>query len=323
MRWLRAPLLHFVAGGFALFCATHGWPLAERAPAATPVVITAADVERLRADYTRDTGLEPTAADEAALVEKAVEEELLLREAVARGLDRHDRSVRNWLVEQMRVLTEEPDAEDERLYERARALGLDRSDLVVRRILVQKMRLLAARLDERPPDADTLAAYYAGHRGEYRPAEAVSFWHVFVSSDARGPALESDTTALLASVRDGGRPPIAAMAAGDAFPAPAHLVGRTATQIATVFGPAFADALARVAVGAWVGPIDSAYGRHLVWVERRDAGAPPPLDAVRGRVVERWQAEQRAARVAGLLRELAGRHPMQIESRAWRERSRS
>jgi hypothetical protein len=60
-----------------------------------------------------------------------------------------------------------------------------------------------------------------------------------------------------------------------------------------------------------------------VWVERHEAGAPPPLDAVRGRVVERWQAEQRAARVAGLLRELAGRYPMQIESRAWRERSRS
>ena len=81
--------------------------------------------------------------------------------------------------------------------------------------------------------------------------------------------------------------------------------------------------LARVEPGAWVGPIASAYGTHLVWVERQEAGAPPPLDAVHGRVVERWQAEQRAARVARLLRELADRYPMQIESRAWRERSRS
>jgi hypothetical protein len=319
MRLLRKPLVHFVAGGFALFCAMHRWP----SGAASPVVLTAADVERLRAEYTRDTGLDPTAADEAALVEKAVEEELLVREAVARGLDRYDRSVRNWLVEQMRVLSEEPGAADEHLYEQARALGLDRSDLVVRRILVQKMRLLAARLEERPPDAHTLAAYYAAHRDEYRPADAVSFWHVFVSSDVRGPALTSDATALLASLRAGGPPPIAAMAAGDAFPAPAHVVGRTGAQVATVFGPAFADALARVVMGAWVEPIASAYGTHLVWIERREAGAPPPLDAVRGRVVERWQAEQRAARVAGLLRELAQRYPMQIESRAWRERSRS
>jgi hypothetical protein len=321
MRWLRAPLLHFVAGGFALFCVTHRWPAAT--PAAAPVVLTAADVERLRADYTRDTGFEPTAADEAALVEKAIEEELLVREAVARGLDRHDRSVRNWLVEQMRVLSEDAGADPERLYEQARGLGLDRSDVVVRRILVQKMRLLAARLDERPPDADTLAAYYAAHRDEYRPADAVSFWHVFVSSDARGPAMEPDATALLASLRGTGRPPVAPMAGGDAFPAPAHVVGRTAAQVATVFGPAFADALAHVEIGAWVGPIASAYGVHLVWVERREAGAPPALDAVRGRVVERWQAEQRAVRVGGLLRELADRYPMQIESRAWRERGRS
>src|SRR5258705_11119797 len=87
MRWLRAPLLHFVAGGAALFWLVHG-----SHPPAAPVVVTAEDVSRLRLDYTRETGLEPTAADEAALVERAVEEELLFREAVARGLDQHDRS---------------------------------------------------------------------------------------------------------------------------------------------------------------------------------------------------------------------------------------
>src|SRR5262249_56917864 len=91
MRWLRAPLVHFVAGGAALFWLVHGW-----SPAADPVFVTAQDVSRLRLDYTRETGLEPTAADEAALVHRAVEEELLFREALARRLDRHDRSVRHW-----------------------------------------------------------------------------------------------------------------------------------------------------------------------------------------------------------------------------------
>src|SRR5262245_46352660 len=107
MRWLRAPLLHFVAGGAALFWALHGTSFVEGEPSIAPVVVSRADVERLRADYARDTGLEPTAADEAALVEKAVQEELLYREAVTRGLDRNDRSVRNWLVEQMQVLSED------------------------------------------------------------------------------------------------------------------------------------------------------------------------------------------------------------------------
>src|SRR5258705_7364178 len=149
MRWLRAPLVHFVAGGAALFAAIHG--TSPGRPGAEPVVVTAADVARLRTDYTRDTGLEPSRDDEAALVDKAVREEVLFREALARGLDRNDRSVRNWLVEQMRVLSDDTREDPEHLYAHARTLGLDRTDLVVRRILVQKIRLLAARTDERPP----------------------------------------------------------------------------------------------------------------------------------------------------------------------------
>src|SRR5262249_11924035 len=66
MRGLGAPLLHFLVGGGALFWLVHVRP-AER-PA--PIVVTADDVGRLRLEYTRDTGLEPTTADEATLVEK-------------------------------------------------------------------------------------------------------------------------------------------------------------------------------------------------------------------------------------------------------------
>src|SRR5262249_56330984 len=92
----------------------------------------------------------------------------------------------NWLVEQMRVLTD--DASDaDRLYARARELGLDRSDLVVRRILVQKMRLLASRTGERRPTDAELADFYAAHREDYRPPDRVPFWHVFAP-----PAPEPD-----------------------------------------------------------------------------------------------------------------------------------
>ena len=70
MRWPRAPLVHFLAGGAALFCLAH-----VRSPGVTsPIVVTAGDVARLRLDYTRETGLEPTADDEAALVAKSLVE---------------------------------------------------------------------------------------------------------------------------------------------------------------------------------------------------------------------------------------------------------
>jgi len=271
-------------------------------------------VSRLCLDYTRETGLEPRPADEAALVEKAIEEELLFREALARGLDRNDRSVRNWLVEQMRVLSDDATDDADRLYARARVLGLDRSDLVVRRILVQKMRLLAARTGERPPSDADLEAFYAEHRDEYRAPDRVSFWHIFVHGG-------TDADALLARVR--GHAPEKAARQGDSFSVPPHVIAESPSRLEKLFGAEFALTVQRAETRTWVGPVPSPYGMHLVWIEAREPGTPPPLAAVRGRVLERWQDEARTRRAAELVRDLERRYPLRVESAAWRQRGAS
>src|SRR5262249_43700207 len=115
----------------------------------------------------------------------------------------------------------------------------------------------------------------------------------------------------------------AAMAGGDTFAVPAHAVGQSPSQVAKVFGPDVADAIARVEPGTWAGPIRSPYGAHLVWIEGRDGGEPAPLETVRGGVLERWRETERARRLAGWLRDAERRYPLQIESRVWRDRSRS
>jgi len=318
MRWLRAPLVHFVAGGAALFWLVHGW-----SPAADPVVVTAQDVSRLRLDYTRETGLEPTAADEAALVQRAVDEELLFREALARGLDRHDRSVRNWLVEQMRVLSDDPTADADHLYDRAQLLGLDRTDLVVRRILVQKMRLLAARIDEqRPRDVD-LEAFYVQHQDEYRPPDRVSFWHVFLGSSAQGGSAVADAEAQLIRIRRQALRPGEAVRQGDSFVVSPHVIAQSPAQVEKVFGAELATTVETAETRTWIGPVPSPYGLHLIWIEARTPGTPPPFDRVRERVLERWQDEQRTRRVAALVHDLEQRYPVRVDSAAWRQRSAS
>jgi hypothetical protein len=204
MRWARIPLLHFLAGGAALFWLVHrAFPAVAGAPATPPIIVSADDVAQLRAAYTQETGLPPTPADEVALIEKAVEEELLFREAVARGLDRNDRSVRNWLIEQMRVLADGADSDEDDLYARARALELDRKDLVVRRILVQKMRLLASRAGEGDVGEAELRAFYAQHQEEYRLPERVSLWQVFLGSQRHGGQTQRAAQELLAALRSG------------------------------------------------------------------------------------------------------------------------
>lgn len=315
------PLVHFLAGGALLFGAVHG-PAGSRPDAPTaPVVITAADVAHLRRAHARDAGVEPSALDETGLVDRAIDEEVLFREALARGLD-HDRSVRNWLVEQMRVL--DPDAPDDPdgLYARARALGLDRTDLVVRRMLVQKMRLVASRAGEASPSDDQLRALYARDGDEYRLPERVTLWHVFVAGRG-GADAAAGAAALLAAFRRDGTAPAEAVRHGDTCAAPPYLRSQSGADLDRRFGAGFAAAVAGAPAGAWSGPVLSAYGAHLVWVEARIPGARPPLDAVRGRLRERWLAEERARRLADTVRALRARQPLLVESAAWRERSPS
>lgn len=330
MRLLRTPFLHFVAGGALLFCLTRvageATDATSAAAGAEPVVVRAAEIAQLRHAYTQETGLAATDADEAALVEDAIDEELLFREALARGLDRNDRSVRSWLVEQMRVLTAdaaEPDgggASDDALYARALELGLDRNDLVVRRILVHKIRLLASRVDADEASDAELRAFHARHADLYRLAERVSLWHVFVARDEHGADAESDAAARLARFRAQQMPPAEAAREGDSFPMPARLAAQSRPQLAKLFGTAFADAALAAPEGAWSGPLASPYGLHLVWVERREPGAPTPFEEVRGRVREAWREERSAERLAALLRELRAQQQLVIESRAWSER---
>jgi len=310
-RWLRTPLLHFVAGGAVLFVVVHG--VRPSPPPAAPVVVTAADVDALRRSYARETGLEATPADEAGLVERVIEEELLYREALARGLD-GDRSVRNWLVEQMRVL--EPDAPDDPAsrWARAQALGLDRTDLVVRRMLVQKMRLLAAREHEVPPSDDVLAAYYAERAADYVLPERVSLWHVFL-----GDAAPADADRLLAELRRERVAPEAAVERGQTFVAPPKLDAQSPADLTSRFGSEAAAAMRAVPVGVWSGPFVSPWGLHLVLVENRRPSTVPELALVRGRLRERWLDEQRTRRFRQTVETLKARHPLHVESVAWRE----
>jgi len=315
-RLVRLPLLHFLAGGAALFVVVHGTAARRETPPA-PVVIAADDVARLRRDLAREIGREPSPADEVGLVERAVEDELLFHEALARRLDQ-DRSVRNWLIEQMRVLEPDTTLTDEQLHDRARGLGLDRTDLVVHRMLVQKMRLLAARTGEHAPSDDELRAFYAAHAAEYRTPERVTLWQVFLS----GASLER-SGALLAELRDEGVAPAEGVRRGDTFAAPAYLRNQAPADLARRFGPGFPEAVAAAPVHTWTGPVATAYGMHLVWIDARIPGEAPALDDLRGRLRERWLDEQRTRRLADTLRTLRERSTLHVESAAWHDRGRS
>jgi hypothetical protein len=91
--------------------------------------------------------------------------------------------------------------EDEVLYREALRLGLDRDDAVLRQHLVQKMLLLAEDLSgaTREPAREDLVAYFEHTRSRWRLAERVRVFHVFATKRA---TLESIGDAVRAAPAD-------------------------------------------------------------------------------------------------------------------------
>jgi hypothetical protein len=309
-RVLAAPLLHFVAIGVLLFAARSWW---NGRTVREQIVLTAADVARLREAWTREHGVSPDEAAERGLVSDAIDEEVLFREALALGLDRADGAVRERLVRLGGFVGEDTDSV-ETLEAEARRLGLERSDLVIRRHLVQLMRLATERVGAAGlPSDEELAEYLARHAERFATPARVTLAHVYLSQ-RRGAELESQATALLARLRTNAPSPALAASLGDPFIRGAEIRGATDADLTQSFGTGFAEALRDAPEREWVGPLRSSYGLHLVWIRERIPAAVPPLSAVRSQVALRLLHERGAAAARERLQALRARYDAVVET---------
>jgi len=164
-RALREPLLHFFLLGSAIVF-VHHW-LAP--PTANEIRITEAVLRGLRQEHVRRSGAPPTADEEAGLIQRFIDDEVLYREALAQGLDR--------------------------------------GDIIVRRRLVQKMEFVIENSESLPAATDAeLQDYLHHHATRYATPQRVAFTHVFVSNDRHGRDAESIAMRLRATLNAGADP---------------------------------------------------------------------------------------------------------------------
>jgi hypothetical protein len=306
-RLLGRPALHFVVIGTALFVLERRFAPPPAATGPAEVVIPATRIVARERRFARDTGRVPTADERAALVRETVDEELLYREAIARALDRDDRSIRGHLAEKMRFL--DPASEEVEppvLARRAIALGLDRSDAFVRRVLVEKMRLLTGREGEEvEPDDATLAAFMAEHAERWRLPARATVQHVFLRDPDPARA-----AALLARLRAG----TADFArSGDPFHTGPVVPDAARPTLVNLFGEAIAEHALAAPLGKWSGPLRSPWGVHLVRIEARTAPALPAVAEVRRPLLVAWREQGRRARERAALERLRQRWNVRVE----------
>ena len=97
-RLATEPLVHFLLIGVALFALNAALPTRS---GDKEIVVTAGRIQNLVETFRRTWQRTPSAEERAALIEDFVNEEILVREALAAGLDRDDSVVRRRLRQKM------------------------------------------------------------------------------------------------------------------------------------------------------------------------------------------------------------------------------
>lgn len=306
---LRSPLLHFLLLGTLLFV---GQSVYFRVPETPVVVVQRSQInERLDA-YRQQMGRPPNEKEAAAIERQVVDNALWLEQAFALGLHEIDSVVHQRLLLNMRFLEGDSEMTDSELVARAIELGMDRSDTVVQRRLIDRVQaILRAGVRARELDEATLEDHYAETQEQWREPPLLDFSHAYLSRDKRGEATQADASQLLARVRLEKLDSAAAIAAGDPFLAGHRLRGATPNRIVARLGPAFAEGVVNAQPNTWLGPVESAFGQHVVWVHDRKESHVPPLSEIRNRVLEDWiEIESRKA-----LKDHIDRRRLQVEVR--------
>jgi hypothetical protein len=182
----------------------------------------------------------------------------------------------------------ESQVRDEILYREGRALGLERDDAVIKRRVRQKLEVMLEEDSARraPTDAD-LIEYLSSHPDEFRTPAILSFQQVFF---APGSNRTQGFTRALQQLQRGADP--ASMGQHTLLPASVDMAAMD--LVARDFGGRFAARLPSLRVGKWSGPIESAFGLHLVRVNAFRPSVIPPLAEVRSTVAREWEHDQRA-----------------------------
>ncbi|MBX3707569.1 MAG: peptidyl-prolyl cis-trans isomerase [Pseudomonadales bacterium] len=269
-RLLRDPLTHFLALGgivFALWAALDTAPAdnpagtVSAAPVSVPdsrdILIDAAEQRLLTAYFTAQWRRLPTEAEFRELLDARIREEVLMREALALGLDRGDRVIRQRLAQKLEMT----------------------------------LREVAAL--ETPTEAE-LAAFHARHRDRYALPPRISLTHRFVSARQHGDAAAARAAALLHALQSGDDVSADPFHAPGILLA--ETPDRLARVFGNTFRDAVLAAIQDgQPIGRWTGPVASPWGIHVVRIDDYQPGRQRGFAESRAAVEQDWREDAQAA----------------------------
>jgi hypothetical protein len=273
----KEPLLHFLVIGAALFVLFSIVNKEETLVNGNEIIVSTADINRLSESWSKKWNRPPSEAELQGLIESHIKEEVYYREALA--------------------------------------LGLDREDTIIRRRMMQKLEFLTNDIAAlNTPDEAELKNYFLEHQDDYQLPAQLSFSHIYFNRDKRGQKIITEANNVLEKISQASAKRVNVSNYGDSFMLQSDYELVTQNEIERFFGNEFAEQLLNTPVTKWQGPIESAYGLHLVWIDERIDAQLPELSAVIDKVRTDWEFEQRKKANAQMYQHMKGRYEVVIEA---------
>jgi len=276
MKFLREPLVHFLAIGAAIFALYGLYGQNETQEQERTITITAGEINWLTDAWEKRWTRSPTSEEQKGLVDQYLREMILSREAIA--------------------------------------MGLDKNDSVIRRRLAQKLEFLSNDLiTPQPPTDDELQTYFAEHLDRYQSPDLVTMTHVFIDPDLRGEQTLIDAEVIKRKLQALNEPPMDARAYGDPFMLQSYYPERSEAELLKLFGSGFASSVFELAPLQWHGPVLSGYGTHLVYVHDHQKAEPPTFAEVEEQVQQDWETDKREGLNAQFVDSMIARYGVIVE----------
>jgi len=275
-RILNSPLTHIVLLGALIGAAV----LIARGPStgdeSKRVVVTGMDLLQLEAGFRRTWQRSPTTAELKNEVEQHIRQEVLYREAVARGYDK--------------------------------------DDLAVRRTMQRKMEFLAqAQVGQAPPAEKEIEAFFALRRDRYRMPAVMTIAQVYIQPDLHGESADTVSAETLVRLRAEDPPEQDLYKWGDPSMIDPVQVDVTEEDLSRTFGSEFPGRVLELPVSEWAGPVKSGFGLHLVKVIARRDGRVPEWTEVAPRVVADMEYEANQAAKEQLYQEIVQNYQIVLD----------
>ena len=205
--------------------------------------------------------------------------------------------IAKWEMQWKRPPTEEElsnlvlqNIKQEVFYQEALKMNLDHNDEIIKRRLSQKMEFLSNDLATlREPNDEELKVYFNLHSEKYMFPYTYDLYQIVFTNDANTDIDKSLELALKASKELSME---AMQSKGNRLPFPYYFANTNTIELASQLGTTFAQNLENLELNTWVGPIDSGFGKHLVYITRREEPKLPNLNSIKDIVLRDFQYDK-------------------------------